>query len=255
MTPARLLEVLLAVIALLAGVGVGRSSVPAPTPATQVVTAPSPVIVVPGEPAPVASSTACEEELEALRALRDLQDVALHGRPASFDEVPDRYRPETFERNLREATSRCQVDGLLHLDCSEYPCAALFEADDAYGQLLGCSWWREQGYGVERLPVREQLVRGGERVDVAWLAGWADIPFPGGEANQAKRLAYRQEEWMATSEELLDARPRTEREKLLDQRRVFEAMRDRPDPPVGMDAEGIQWQLDVIDRKLDELDP
>lgn len=255
MTPARLLEVLLAVIALLAGVGVGRLTASAPAPVTQVVTAPSPVIVVSGDAAPAASSAACEEELEALRTLRDLQDVALHGRPASFDEVTDRYRPETFERNLREATARCQVEGLLHLDCSEYPCAALFDADHAYSQLMRCEWWREQGYGVDRLPVREQLLRDGERVDFAWLAGWADIPFPGGEANQAKRLAYRQEEWLATSEELLDARPRTEREKLLDQRRVFEDMMDRPDPPVGMDAEGIQWQLDVIDRKLRDLEP
>lgn len=238
----------------LLGVLLGRQT--APPSAERATTKPmaGPLRVVEASPRPSSLESDCQAELEAMRVAVDTQSALLLGRPVGFGGVPDAFQPDVFERNVRDAVEHCGIEGqVLQVDCSEYPCAALFDVPQVSQALGACDWWRDLGYGGATFGFGETLLHDGEPVPYSWYGSWADVPYPGGDENLRMRMQARRQELLAQTEERFDARPLTEREQLLEQRTWWAGIRDQPDQSDETRA-GAQWQIDNLDRKLDELE-
>ena len=144
-------------------------------------------------------------ELEDQLALKDFEGAIQRGRIAAVEgraqpwpgDLPPVMRPDAFERRLREEmTSRDELD-LLEINCDEYPCYAIIEAEpDSFhqGEPPGSALMRalaeetEEPLGVFNMA----SVTAGPEGELG-LLGVALVPTDRNDDTLTKRLGYRVE--------------------------------------------------------------
>lgn len=157
----------------------------------------------------------CQQQLAVATGILDAQQREAVGTPVPFpDDLPDAYRPETFEANVRRGLQECPGTGLelAFVDCSEYPCFAWFGGDDVWA-LRRCPWWAERYTNPAIDQASGSLITAtGERR----YTGLGERP-PGGhdplDDNAMQRFQLRNQEAVDLLQEAWDARELTDQER------------------------------------------
>jgi hypothetical protein len=129
-------------VAAAVGVIVGRWSAPDAVVDARLAVKPAECPVCPAAAVP---TTDCETDLAtAVAMLEAFQPKPREPTPFPED-LPAAFTPEGFRANVQAAVRACELDlAVLDVDCSEYPCFAIFEPTGERTDLKGCSWWGER---------------------------------------------------------------------------------------------------------------
>jgi len=143
-----------------------------------------------------------EGDLALQKLRKETLEHELYGEPLAWpEEIPERYEPDWFQENFRQAVAACAPDvEIVGFDCSEPPCLVqLRGGDDGWWDRLinECPGWADlYGTRVGSASGSIECAGGGEeryRILGPGVAGWLDDD-PEAKENRRKRWAQRTEE-------------------------------------------------------------
>lgn len=189
---------------------------------------------------PPATETACRARIALAAALTTARQLDAVGRPQPLPpDLPEKYREAAFTAVVRKVVATCpELDrDLRGVDCSEFPCMALF-VGSGRRSAASCDAWRDT-YGDGQTTSNGVLVGpGGERVHYELVGPFVPPEFSPSEpepssemvwGNGMKRLTSR---WQDARDEVIadfGARELTEAEQRDDQRRFWQDQVDQGD--------------------------
>lgn len=186
--------------------------------------------------------TECRNTLDATEAFVEMQERERLGQPTPFpDELPEAFRPETFEANVEQAVEACGVSPPEMVECTEYPCYVVFAGLESRNQLKSCEWWNAR-YPQPGITYASGSIftESGQR-HYELIGEWAPgVPIPMGSDNYGKRFQHRREELRLELMGQWDGYEPSEEEERAAQLAFWQKLADRGDESAAKMIEMLQ---------------
>ncbi len=144
--------------------------------------APSKVVKVLREdcdcPEPEEQVTRCEREVALRDRVIESLERDLYGEPIRWpEELPERFAPEFFEREVPRILEECGArESLVDIDCEEPPCIVMLRPGEEMSSLSQCAAWNDTyGATVSMAMGKVECMDGSEERYVSMSPYWEGL--------------------------------------------------------------------------------
>jgi hypothetical protein len=145
---------------------------------------------------PPVTEAACQGRITLTTAMFTAHQLDVNGRPEPFPaDLPDDYREAAITRLAHDTAAACPHLALQRVDCTEFPCLALFVYRTGEPGPSKCQLWQDR-YGTSLTTTNDDLVGpDGSGITYAFIGptvpAAAPEPQHRGVSNAAKRMHQR----------------------------------------------------------------